>query len=391
MLGRPAPDLAMVASSPAPRSPRSSTPSPCPDPRATPSSASRPSSTARPSTFSSRAGTASTGAATPSSWDPSASSSSPMRPPCKEVLRRRPGEFQRGKHLAQIINELGAKGVFSAEGDPWKKQRKLMMPGFNPAQLRRFFPQVQTVAQRLHQQWSKAAASGQDWDFSGDFERFTTDVTMNVAFGHDANTLEGGRDILQADIQQVFPEVQQRLNAVFPLWRYYRTARHRRVDEAIARVKDKLAPVIAAARDKVLADPDGPRVERADTLLEAMIAAEQLDEERERFTEEEIFGNVLTLLLAGEDTTAHTLSWIAHALVSVDGVQDKLREELDRELGDTPRHPRTRGHQTPSLPQRRHPRSPTHAQRSALDVLPVAHTRRRSTVSPSTPNTWSCS
>ena len=255
---------------------------------------------------------------------------------CKDILKRRPSEFQRGKHLAQIIEELGAVGVFSAEGESWKKQRKLIMPGFNPTQLRRFFPQIQMVAERLHGVWTQAAASGRDWDFRSEFERFTTDVTMNVAFGHDANTVEGGRDLLQADIQQVFPEVQQRLNAAFPLWRYYRTARHRRVDEAIARVKDTLAPIVAAAREKVSADPEGPSVERADTLLEGMIAAEQLDEERERFTEEEIFGNVFTLLLAGEDTTAHTLSWIAHALVSVDGVQDKLREELDRELGDAP-------------------------------------------------------
>jgi cytochrome P450 len=257
-------------------------------------------------------------------------------PACKDVLRRRPDEFRRGTHMTDIIKELGARGVFAAEGDLWRKQRKLIMPGFNAAQLRRFLPQIQTVVERLHGQWTRAAASGGDWNFRDTFERFTTDVTMSVAFGYDANTVEGGRDILQADIQQVLPEVQRRLNAAFPLWRYYKTARHRRVDEAIGRVFETLRPIVAAMREKVAADPEGPSVERADTLLEAMLAAEHLDEERERFTEDEIFGNVLTLLLAGEDTTAHTLSWIVHALVSEDGVQDRLREELDRELGDAP-------------------------------------------------------
>ena len=67
-----------------------------------------------------------------------------------------------------------------------------------------------------------------------------------------------------------------------------------------------------------------------------MIAAEMLDEDKESFSPGEVYGNVLTLMLAGEDTTAHTLAWIAHAMVSQPEIQDKLQAELDRVLGDAP-------------------------------------------------------
>lgn len=256
---------------------------------------------------------------------------------CKDVLRRRPGEFIRGRHLVEVIEELGATGLFTAEGDRWKKQRKLIMPGFTPTQLRNFFPQIQTITKRLHGVWSQHASDPQrsHWDFKGDFERFTTDVTTSIAFGHDTNSVEGGRDLLQAEIEQIFPAVHRRMQAAFPLWRYFKNAREREVEAAIERLRGKLEPIVAAARKRVESDPEGPDPERAETLLEAMIAAEMLDE-GDSFTDTEIFGNVITLLLAGEDTTAHTLSWIAHALVAVDGVQEKMQAELDEVLGDAP-------------------------------------------------------
>ena len=251
---------------------------------------------------------------------------------CRDVLRRRPDEFRRGKYVADLIDELGARGVFSSEGASWKKQRKLIMPGFNQSQLQHFFPQIQTITDRLHRVWDKAAASDELWDFRGDFERFTTDVTTSIAFGHDVNSVEGGRDLLQTQIEQIFPALHRRMSAAFPLWRYIKLPAERRVEAAARVLRDKLEPIIDAARERVAQHPGGPDPDAAETLLEAMIAAEMLDPDNEHFSNEEVYGNVLTVLLAGEDTTAHTLAWIAHALVSVDGVQAKLQAELDAVL-----------------------------------------------------------
>ena len=251
----------------------------------------------------------------------------------REVLKRRPKDFRRGRHMAEIINELGGRGVFTAEGEDWRRQRKLTMPGFNQSQLRRFFPKLLTIVERLHGVWDRTAArpdgAGASWDFRGDFERFTTDVTTALAFGHDVNSVEGGRDLLQADVEQLLPGVNRRLTSAIPLWRYVKLPRERALEAAGDSLRAKLGVIIADARAKLEADPDGVSVDRADTLLEAMIAAELTDEDRERFAHDEIYGNVLTLLLAGEDTTAHTLAWVAHALVSEPGVQARIQAEVD--------------------------------------------------------------
>ena len=71
-----------------------------------------------------------------------------------------------------------------------------------------------------------------------------------------------------------------------------------------------IAGFIAEARERLAADP--ARREQPPNLLEAMIVA--AEEGRTGIGDEQVSANVLTMLLAGEDTTANTLAWLIHLL-----------------------------------------------------------------------------
>ena len=74
------------------------------------------------------------------------------------TLRDRPEGFRRTARLQQIGLEMGLKpGVFGATGDEWKRQRRMVMHGFDPTHVRRYFPALQGVAQRLAGRWQRAA------------------------------------------------------------------------------------------------------------------------------------------------------------------------------------------------------------------------------------------
>ena len=51
-------------------------------------------------------------------------------------------------------------GVFGANGDTWRRQRRMVMAGFDPAHVKRYDPSLLTVAQRLAGRWDKAAQRG---------------------------------------------------------------------------------------------------------------------------------------------------------------------------------------------------------------------------------------
>jgi cytochrome P450 len=77
------------------------------------------------------------------------------------ALRDRPDGFRRTTRLEQVWTELGLLGgVFGATGDTWRRQRRMVMAGFDPGTVRRYHPALQRVAQRLGNRWQLAAQKG---------------------------------------------------------------------------------------------------------------------------------------------------------------------------------------------------------------------------------------
>jgi cytochrome P450/nitrite reductase/ring-hydroxylating ferredoxin subunit len=241
-----------------------------------------------------------------------------------EVLRARPDRFRRPAKLAPIFDEMGIGGVFSAEGSAWRAQRRLAMGALSHRNLHGFFPTMRTVAERLRRRWARAAEAGGDTDIQDDLMRFTVDVTTNLVFGCDLDTLSQGDDVVQRRLAQVFPALNRRLNSLLPYWRFVRLPRDRRLDRALAELRPWLAGLIRDRRDRLAREP--ARAHAPSNFLDAMLTAR--DDEGRPFDDETIFGNAMTMLLAGEDTTANTLAWAVHHLCDAPDAVDVLRGEM---------------------------------------------------------------
>lgn len=247
------------------------------------------------------------------------------------VLRDRPDGFRRTAQLERIGAELGLpQGVFGANGERWRNQRRMVMAGFDPAHVKGYFPSMLRVAQRLDGRWQKAAATGARIDLQSDLMRFTVDTIAGLAFGAEVNTLESDEDVIQRHLDKIFPALYRRMLAPIPVWRFFRTEADRVLDRSIAEVNAAVAGFIAQARARMQADP-GLR-EHPHNLLEAMIAA--ADQPDSGIDDQQVAGNVLTMLLAGEDTTANTLAWMIHLLWRNPDALARATDEVRRVAGD---------------------------------------------------------
>jgi cytochrome P450/nitrite reductase/ring-hydroxylating ferredoxin subunit len=248
---------------------------------------------------------------------------------CEQVLRARPETFTRDSAIAPVFSEMGGGGVFSAEGDAWRPQRRLATLALAQRHLRGLYPNLQTVTTRLKKRWERLADSGAPFDIVDELKRFTVDVTTLITFGHDVNTVEQEEDVIQRKLALVFPAVTRRLFALFPTWRLVRLPRDRRLDRALAELRAWLGELVVAERARRAAEPG--RAERPSNFLEAMLSAR--DDEGRPFSDDVIFGNLMTMLLAGEDTTANTLGWAVHQLCDSPEWVMELRREADELLG----------------------------------------------------------
>lgn len=247
------------------------------------------------------------------------------------ILRDRPDGFQRSSRLSLIANEMGFNGLFAANGERWRRQRPMVMASFDPAHTRSFFPALARVTERFARRWQRAAAAGEEIDLQADLMRYTVDVTAGLAFGADINTIESDGEVIQRHLDKVMPALFSRLLAPFPYWRYVKLPKDRALDRHLAALHSAVAHFIAQARGRLERDP--ALRSRPSNLIEAMIAAREA--EGSHLDDSDVAGNVLTMLLAGEDTTANTLAWMIHFLArhphAAQRAADEVRAATDGE------------------------------------------------------------
>ena len=248
-----------------------------------------------------------------------------------DLLKRRPDVYRRGSAIERVTDELGIKGVFSAEGDEWRTQRKVVAQALNSAHINRFFPKLYATTERLLGRWRKAAAGQDNIDLCRDLMRYTVDVTTQLAFGVDFNTLESDGPVLQHQLDKVFPVLHRRINSPFPYWHYLKLPSDRELDKALAMVKKTVTGFVIECHKRMANSPQ--LRENPTNFLEAVIAA-QISETGLGFTDEQIYANIMTLLLAGEDTTANTIAWACKYFIDFPQYFARARAEADAVLGD---------------------------------------------------------
>lgn len=249
-----------------------------------------------------------------------------------QLLRERPDTFRRPSRMQAIMREIGIPdGVFMAEGEAWARQRRMVMASFAPQQVRSYFPSLLTVTERLRQRWRRASGEHVAIDLQADLMRFTVDAVAGLAFGSEVNTLGSDEDVIQRHLDKIFPAIWRRAHAIYPYWQHIKLPADRALDRSVQVVNEAIRGFIAQGRQR-LSDP--ARRAAPPNLLEALIVA--ADEPGSGMSDDDVAGNVFTMLLAGEDTTATSLSWMIELLWRHPTALARAQEEARRVLDARP-------------------------------------------------------
>lgn len=247
------------------------------------------------------------------------------------VLKNRPEKFRRLDKMDNVIREMGVQGVFNAEGEDWKRQRKLVSQALNISHLITFFPTLVQITEKLLNRWNQLSENIDGIDIKIQLMRYTVDVTSHLAFGYNMNTIEQSNDTIQDHLEVIFPAIYNRVNALVPYWRLLKLPADKRLEKSIQVIYKTMQGIIDCAKEKLSKDPALRK--NPTNFLEALVVA---SDQEDPISNELIIGNVLTMMLAGEDTTAHTMTWIFYFMHLYPDVQKKMQEEADMVLGEAP-------------------------------------------------------
>ncbi|PYE53928.1 cytochrome P450 [Deinococcus yavapaiensis] len=221
--------------------------------------------------------------------------------------------YQRGFAMPLVFGS----GLVTSEGDFWRRQRKLIQPAFHAVHVASYAETMVTLTCELLGTWR----SGETRDVNADMTLLTQRIVVATMFG--ASLHEDERRLADAlgTIERGIILDSFSWRAVVPP--HLPAPGRRALSRAVEHVEEVLAWIVA--RRRALSE------ERAD-LLGLLMAAR--DEDGQPMSDAQLRDEIMTLYIAGHETTAHTLSWALWLLGRHPQELGALREELDGVLGD---------------------------------------------------------
>jgi cytochrome P450 len=246
----------------------------------------------------------------------------------QQILKLRPTKFRRMYKLDQILRYDGVIGVFNSEGEEWKIHRRIVNKGLDLKHQQHYFPAMLITLERFYNKMLSVATTRENYCIQDDLVRFTVDITSSLAFGYEMNTLEQNGNVIQDHMGKIFPRFFKRINDPILFYKIYKNKKDREYDVALNEINKQIDKFIENGKENLIKHPE--LKENPTNFLEAILVAA---EEEKVFSNQEIKGNLITLLFAGEDTTAHSLAWAILFICNHPEIQKKLQEEADAVIG----------------------------------------------------------
>lgn len=230
------------------------------------------------------------------------------------VLVKNQGNFVKSRDYRALKSVLG-NGLLTNEGADWQKQRKLVQPTFRHENTERYADVMVLATTRMLDTWR----GGETRDIHQQMMALTLDVVAQSLFGSDVSGHAGGVEQALAVLLNQFDGMAGLAFLLPEKMPLPSTMKFKRSVKQL----DKIIYGIIQERRKTR--------KPSKDLLEMLLLSQ--DAEGSTMSDEQLRDEVMTLFLAGHETTANALSWSWYLLAQHPAVEERLFEEIRSVLG----------------------------------------------------------
>jgi cytochrome P450 len=236
----------------------------------------------------------------------------------KHILQDNHRNYNKGYDRAKPL--LG-EGLVTAEGETWRRQRRLMQPAFHRQRLAELMPMMTDATSEMLARWKNRHGADEPMDVAKEIMLLTQTIILRTMFSTDINTD-------QEKIAEAFSTALDYLNiaivAPFPILQSLPTRANRRFRKAMRVIDEAVYGIISERRESS---------EKRSDLLQMLLDARD-EETGEGMSDKQLHDEVLTIFLAGHETTASLLGWTFYLVGQSPEVEERLRGEIATLLGN---------------------------------------------------------
>jgi cytochrome P450 len=229
------------------------------------------------------------------------------------LVRRNRNYFKGYGYDAQKL--LLGEGLITSEGELWERQHRLMQPFFTPAGVTRFADTMIGATRTMLERWAPMADGNQVIHVDAEMARLTGNIIVRLLFNRD---LDDQTSRIDEAFQYCIGFIDKRSADLIALPMCFPTPEHRRFKRYLARLHHYIDDRINEHRR------DAPTRDFLSVLLQA-----EDEETGQRMSRRQLRDELVTLFVAGYQTTMHALTWTWYLLDRHPQVADRLRQEHD--------------------------------------------------------------
>ena len=242
----------------------------------------------------------------------------------KYVLHDHHRNYDKQSLLVDLVKPLFGNGLFTNNGESWLHQRRLMQPSFHHKRLAHLGTSMTDATLAMLERWQ--GVGSHPLDIPLEMTRLTLRIAGLTLFNLD---LSNDVDIVGRTFTTILPQLTKYFLVPFPpLW--VPTPSNRRLQAGLETLNQVVYGIISQRRKHIT----DSRMETGDLL--SMLLAARDEETGEGMNDQQVRDEVMTLLIAGHETTSAALTWIWYLLSQHPEVEQRLHDEVDRVLGGQP-------------------------------------------------------
>jgi cytochrome P450 len=233
----------------------------------------------------------------------------------EQVLVTNQSNFVKSRDYRVLVRVMG-EGLLTAEDEVWRRQRKLVQSAFHHKNIAEYGKVIAEYAVHAMSGWK----DGEPRDIHAEMTRLTLDVVTRALFG--ASILDRAADVAKG-LQSMMEEFTWHANLSFVLLDFVPLPTSFRLRRGIRLLDEVFYSIIRERRSNPAASND---------LLGTLLSMRHAN--GTPMSDRELRDEMMTLLLAGHETTAVALSWTWYLLAPNSGAEAMLHDELIEVLGD---------------------------------------------------------
>lgn len=236
----------------------------------------------------------------------------------EHVLKTNHRNYTKGANF-QLIKSFAGEGLFLSEGDFWRSQRKLVQPAFHVPRLAALATSITTATEAAVERWRPRADARQSMDVEHELLHLSLEIAVRTLFGSE---VAEDAEAIRKSVSVAFSHLHEKVWSLAPLPLWMPTPSNLRFQRAVASLDEVVYRII---RDRRRSGAEG------NDVLSMLLAVR--DESGERMPDRQVRDEVVTMLVAGHESTAITLAWTLALLSRHPDIARRVCDELDETLG----------------------------------------------------------